>query len=469
LSKIFLVLLIFIVSSVYSQDMTWNKIYDVFNLSWPAATIETYDHGYIVTGKSNMTIYNQDMFLIRTNNTGNVIWYHTYGGSFADGANSIVQTLDNKYIIVGNSNSFGDTLNSDMWIVNVDDSGETVWAKTYGNKNVTDVGTSIQSTSDTNYIISFTSNDSVGIMKINQSGDKIWSRLLDNGQSFNVIQVSDGGYAILYNKYFTDIQASGFSFIITDSTGSIITKKEYKEFPSSVGNSIQKTSDNGFAICAYDGNILLIKLDVNGVIQWSKRYNGRLDYYVVSFRQTKNNGFVIAGWEESNQSILIYRLSESGQIIWMKSFNGAYEDISGAIITTSDDGYLISGYTNSFDNNKRYQTILIKTDSLGSNLTDKPTGVNIYRNNSNQYIICQNYPNPFNPITNIEYSIPKTSFVTLKVFDLLGREIRTLVNKEKAVGTYHVSFDASNLSSGIYLYRLQSDNFIETKKLIFIK
>ncbi len=85
------------------------------------------------------------------------------------------------------------------------------------------------------------------------------------------------------------------------------------------------------------------------------------------------------------------------------------------------------------------------------------------------FSLSQNYPNPFNPITKINYSIPQTSFVTMKVYDLLGKEIVTLVNEEKSVGNYEVEFNANNLSSGIYFYRIQAGNFIDTKKFILMK
>jgi hypothetical protein len=85
------------------------------------------------------------------------------------------------------------------------------------------------------------------------------------------------------------------------------------------------------------------------------------------------------------------------------------------------------------------------------------------------YALYQNYPNPFNPITIISYALPKASHVTIKVYDILGREVATLVNDEKNVGIYSVEFNASKLASGIYLYKIQAGNFTETKKLILMK
>ena len=85
------------------------------------------------------------------------------------------------------------------------------------------------------------------------------------------------------------------------------------------------------------------------------------------------------------------------------------------------------------------------------------------------YSLSQNYPNPFNPATTIEYQIPKQSLVKLTIFDLLGREITTLVNEQKGAGTYSVKFEASSLSGGVYFYKLEAGNFIQTRKLLFLK
>ncbi len=85
------------------------------------------------------------------------------------------------------------------------------------------------------------------------------------------------------------------------------------------------------------------------------------------------------------------------------------------------------------------------------------------------YKLYQNYPNPFNPVTNIQFDIPKDGLVKLVIYDILGREIKTLVNEFKKAGTYLTSFNGSNLASGIYFYRIQSGNFVSTKKMLIIK
>ena len=99
-----------------------------------------------------------------------------------------------------------------------------------------------------------------------------------------------------------------------------------------------------------------------------------------------------------------------------------------------------------------------------------PNNVNDGENNIfNGFVLYQNYPNPFNPSTTIRYSIPEASFATLKVYDILGNEVATLVNEEKSVGSYEVNFEAKRLSSGIYFYKLQTGSFVETQKMILTK
>jgi hypothetical protein len=86
-----------------------------------------------------------------------------------------------------------------------------------------------------------------------------------------------------------------------------------------------------------------------------------------------------------------------------------------------------------------------------------------------EFKLNQNYPNPFNPTTTISYSIAKSGKVSLKVYDLLGREVTTLINEDQAAGDYRVTFNAGNLSSGVYFYTMQAGNFSESRKLILLK
>jgi hypothetical protein len=85
------------------------------------------------------------------------------------------------------------------------------------------------------------------------------------------------------------------------------------------------------------------------------------------------------------------------------------------------------------------------------------------------YALDQNFPNPFNPVTTIQFSVPRESHVRLKVYNSFGAEVATLVDRQVAAGTYKVNWDASRLASGFYLYRLETEGFAQTKKLLLMK
>lgn len=99
----------------------------------------------------------------------------------------------------------------------------------------------------------------------------------------------------------------------------------------------------------------------------------------------------------------------------------------------------------------------------------KGIGASKVSNISDDYKLYQNFPNPFNPATIISYKINQSGFVTLKVYNLVGQVVRTLVNENQEVGTYSKQFDASELSAGIYLYKLQVNNFTSVKRMTLIK
>lgn len=88
---------------------------------------------------------------------------------------------------------------------------------------------------------------------------------------------------------------------------------------------------------------------------------------------------------------------------------------------------------------------------------------------SDDYNLFQNYPNPFNPVTNIQFSLPKDNFVTLKIYNISGEELFTLVSENKSAGTYQVLFDGNDLSSGIYFYKLSAGRYAQTRKMTLIK
>jgi len=95
--------------------------------------------------------------------------------------------------------------------------------------------------------------------------------------------------------------------------------------------------------------------------------------------------------------------------------------------------------------------------------------VNEQINGPNDFNLYQNYPNPFNPSTKIQFALTKSSKVLLRVYDVTGHEVSTLVNETKSLGEYEISFNAADLPSGIYFYNLSAGNFTETKKMLLLK
>ncbi|MBK8984203.1 MAG: T9SS type A sorting domain-containing protein [Ignavibacteria bacterium] len=133
---------------------------------------------------------------------------------------------------------------------------------------------------------------------------------------------------------------------------------------------------------------------------------------------------------------------------YMYFYRGYGSPLLGGAYSKSMVGAVIDGVT--------YGSVLLDVTKISGEI---PIGYNLE----------QNYPNPFNPSTVVKFSLPKSSFVTLKVYDRLGKEISTLANEKKSTGTYQYVFNAVNIPSGVYFYTLQSDDYIETKKMLLIK
>jgi hypothetical protein len=125
---------------------------------------------------------------------------------------------------------------------------------------------------------------------------------------------------------------------------------------------------------------------------------------------------------------------------------------------------LNNGYNYIYLNNKSY--IELPVVNAAADVFSDASGEN---ENPYTFSLRQNYPNPFNPVTMINYELPVKGIVTIRVFDILGREISTLVNEVKDAGRHEVMFDASKLSSGVYFYKIISGSFADTKKMLLVK
>lgn len=180
---------------------------------------------------------------------------------------------------------------------------------------------------------------------------------------------------------------------------------------------------------------------------WSTRYIQDV-LSLISF-----NDFILIGTRYSGISISRDYGSNLAQI------NDGFDSFTSICSMGYDDQYFYAGALNGLYRQK------LNPDFYFTDIDD-----NIITNTTpTEYKLNQNYPNPFNPSTTISFSIPKTEFVTLKIYDSVGKEITTLVNENLPAGTYNKQFNATNLSSGVYFYRLQAGSYYQTNKMILVK
>ncbi len=192
----------------------------------------------------------------------------------------------------------------------------------------------------------------------------------------------------------------------------------------------------------------------DGGFHWEKTFNefiGEKPYFY-----NLNVGYCPALYDKLYKTI-------NGGINWTLILNLGEGKLNTAFFTSANTGYLVGN-----------DGIIMKTTNGGSNLVGAS---NIILHNPDKFILEQNYPNPFNPVTLLKFVIPISGFVSLKVYDVLGKEIKTLVNENRPSGNYKIEFDGSNLSSGVYFYRLEvskpsppgQSDFVQTKRMVMIK
>ncbi|MDX9925009.1 MAG: T9SS type A sorting domain-containing protein [Ignavibacteriaceae bacterium] len=215
-------------------------------------------------------------------------------------------------------------------------------------------------------------------------------------------------------------------------------------------NTFKLIGDNKNNLYAFDRST---NEDLCGIYRSNNEGNSWIKvapkYFVIDFA-LDSNGFIYAATADSS---IIYSTDEGNT--WISLWNGYKFGLDFYSLSIDESNNIYAGtISNSIFIIKNFE----------------PTGIeNSYDEIPDHFSLSQNYPNPFNPNTTIKYQIAKAGMVQLKIFDLIGREVSTLVNEIQSHGNYKVNFDGKYLSSGVYLYRLISDSFILTKKFILIK
>ena len=175
-------------------------------------------------------------------------------------------------------------------------------------------------------------------------------------------------------------------------------------------------------------------------------------------------------WDEGNKTIN----TPSGVVPipsdWKTSLKFDFATYDGDVMNLTSDPTKWRYITSNVDNIHMYYSEPLDNSTLTKlGFTKLPTAVKETNEIPTGYMLAQNYPNPFNPNTTIKFSVPNSTHVNLTVYDALGKVISTLVNEEKTAGTYEVDFEAKNLSSGVYFYKITTSDFSATKKLLLMK
>jgi hypothetical protein len=316
-------------------------------------------------------------------------WWRTYGGTSYDGGNSVLQTADGGYIVAGSTRSFGAGY-CDVYLIKTNASGDTLWTSTYGGTSY-DYGRSVQQTADSGYIIaggtwSFgTGFYDVYLIKTDASGDTLWTRAyggtdIDNGLS--VQQTSDGGYIIAgYTRSFGagTPDSANFYLIKTNAQGDTLWTRTYGGTGDDEGHSVQQAADSGYIITGGtrsfgagtpdSANFHLIKTNAQGDTLWTRTYGGTYSDYGYSGQQTSDSGYIIAGYTMSFGAgagdVYLIKTDASGDTQWTRTYGGTGDDEGYSVQQTSDGGYIIAGSTASFGAGSD-DVYLIKTDSLGN-------------------------------------------------------------------------------------------------------
>jgi hypothetical protein len=470
------------VSDLYSQiDTLWTKTFGGSSWDYGNSVQQTDDEGYIIVGSiAPFSSDSSDVWLIKTDAAGDTLWTNTFGGIDDDRGFSVQQTVDGGYIIAGSTKSFG-TGSADIWLIKTNADGDTLWTKTYGGSDY-DFCSSVQQTIDGGYILTG---------------------------------------SLCYSLSTRDID---LWLIKTDAAGKVVWSKTFGGSVDAYGNSVQQTMDKGFIItgrCYFPGNrgydLWLIKTDTTGNMVWTKTYGGALGDMGVEVRQTDDEGYIITGTTRSftgNYDLWLIKTNLEGDTLWTKTFGGNHDDGGNSVKQTMDGGYIVAGYTASFGNGGD-DVWLIKTNANGDTLwtqtfggTNHDESYSIRQNLDGGYIITgatksfgaggydvwliktisdvnsvkkenfsvpldynlsQNYPNPFNPVTSFDYYIPKTEQVMISIFTISGQLIE-LKTMNLNPGVYRYEFNGSAYSTGIYIYRISTlSGYHSQRKMLLLK
>ena len=299
---------VYLVKADSAGDTLWTRTYGGGGDDWSFSVQQTTDGGYIVAGYTHsFGDGSYDVYLIKTNSSGDILWTRTYGGNDYDVARSLQQTTDGGYIVAGFTGLLID--DSDVYLLKTDSLGDILWTRSYGGSNL-DGGYSVQQTTDGGYIVageteSFGAGDpDIYLLKTDSTGDTLWSRTYGGSLSEwaqSVQQTTDGGYIV---AGITGIPFHDFDVYVikTDGSGDTLWSRTYGGGGDDRGFSVQQTTDGGYIVTGYTSSfgagfydVYLIKTDASGDTLWTRTYGGSGSENGFSVQQTTDEGYIVVG------------------------------------------------------------------------------------------------------------------------------------------------------------------------------
>jgi hypothetical protein len=310
-----------------SGNVLWTKTIGGSSLDIANSIIQSSDGGYVVAGRTwSFGAGHSDMFVVKLDSSGNVQWTKTIGGSSWDYANSIIQSSDGGYVIAGGTGSFGAGYD-DIYVVKLDSSGNVMWTKTIGGSNY-DVAYSIIQSSDGGYIVAgYTGSFGAGyadiyVVKLDSSGNVLWTKTIGGSsrdEASSIIQSSDGGYVVA--GWTSSFGAGGYDFYVVklDSSGNVLWTKTIGGSDNDFAYSIIQSSDGGYVVAGRTESfgagyvdIYVVKLDSSGNVLWTKTIGGSSWDEASSIIQSSDGGYVVAGWTSRYGGIYVVKTDSNG-------------------------------------------------------------------------------------------------------------------------------------------------------------
>ncbi len=352
-------------------DTLWTRTYGGSDLDKGHAIELAYDNGYVIAGETrSLGPGPLAVYLIKTDSGGNVMWTQTYGGSQYDYASSVVETADTGYIIAGVSNSFGAGLR-DLYLIKTDSTGDTIWTRTHGGTG-NDVGAAVLQTQDGGYIILGTTysygagSGDVWLVKTDASGDIAWTRTYGGGDSdagWDLQPTADGGYIIAGQTRSFGAGDFDVYLIRTDSLGDTLWTSTFGGTGDDRGFSVCQLWTGGFLVAGYTTSfggsgedMYLVGVDSLGSQLWSETYGGGYNDRANSIREGHYAHILLgstASYGNGGADLYVLEVNPvNGYVYWYSICGGIADDEGSAMHLVWTMGYeqyfVVTGYTESF-------------------------------------------------------------------------------------------------------------------------